>query len=142
MGDSIIKKIDPRKISRRKTAKICLPGKRAEQITAEMKSIPITNPSHVIIHARTNNLPTDCVRECAKHVEGLAKRVKERFPGAKVELSAMTPRRDIIALHKKIIDVNKMLQELCTKHGLDFIDNKNLNEICLNGSHLHLNPKP
>jgi hypothetical protein len=48
MGDSIIKNIDPRKISQRKTVKICLPGKRADQITAEVKSIAITHPSHVI----------------------------------------------------------------------------------------------
>lgn len=118
MGDSIIKNIDPRKISRRKTVKICLPGKRADQITAEVKSIAVTNPSHVIIHAGTNNLPTDSVRECAKHVEDLTTCVKERFPGAKFALSAITTRRDI-ALHEKIIDVNKRLQELCTKHGLD-----------------------
>ena len=57
IGDSIIKNIDPRKMSRRRTVKICLPGKRAEQITAEVKSIPVIYPSHVIIHAGTNNLP-------------------------------------------------------------------------------------
>ena len=50
IGDSIIKNIDPRKMSRRRTVKICLPGKRAEQITAEVKSIPVINPSHVIIY--------------------------------------------------------------------------------------------
>ena len=51
MGDSIIKNINPRKISKKKTVKVCLPGKRAEQIATEVKSIPLTNPSHVIIHA-------------------------------------------------------------------------------------------
>ena len=84
IGDSIIKNIDPWKMSRRRTVKICLPGKRAEQITAEVKSIPVINPSHVIIHAGTNNVPTDSEYECIKHVEDLAKCTKARFPDAKV----------------------------------------------------------
>ena len=53
IGDSIIENIDPRKMSRRTTVKICLPEKKAEQVTAEVKSISVTNPSHVIIHAGT-----------------------------------------------------------------------------------------
>ena len=95
IGDSIIKNIDPRKISRRRTVKICLPGKKAEQITAEVKSISVTNPSHVIIHAGTNNLPTDSEHECAKHAEDLVKCIKARFPVAKIALSGITIRRDI-----------------------------------------------
>ena len=136
IGDSIIKNIDPWKMSRRKTVKICLPGKRAEQITAEVKSIPVINPSHVI-HAGTNNLPTDSEYECIEHVEDLAKCTKARFPDAKVALSAITPRRDI-DLSAKMVEVNNMIQELCTKLGLYFINNNNLNESCLN---LNLNPK-
>ena len=109
--DSIIKNIDPRKMSRRRTVRICLPGKRAEQITAEVKSIPVINPSHVIIHAGTNNLPTDSEHECVKHVEDLAKCTKARFPDAKVALSAITPRRDIDP-SAKVFEVNNMIQEL------------------------------
>ena len=108
IGDSIIKNIDPRKMSRRRTVKICLPGKRAEQITAEVKSIPVINPSHVVIHAGTNNLPTDSEHECAKHVEDLAKCTKARFPDAKVALSAITPRRDI-DLSAKVVEVNNVI---------------------------------
>ena len=140
IGDSITENIDPRKMSRRRTVKICLPGERAEQITAEVKSIPVINPSHVIIHAGTNNLPTDSEYECTKHVEDLAKCIKARFPDAKVALSAITPRRDI-DLSAKMFEVNNMIQELCKKLGLYFINNDNLNESCLNGNQLHLNPK-
>ena len=127
-------------MSRRRTVKICLPGKRAEQIAAEVKSIPVINPLHVIIHAGTNNLQTDSEYECTKHVEDLAKCTKARFPDAKVALSAITPRRDF-DLTAKMVEVKNMLQELCKKLGLYFINNDTLNESCLNGSQLHLNSK-
>ena len=140
IGDSIIKNIDPRKISRRRTVKICLPGKKAEQITAEVKSISVTNPSHVIIHSGTNNLPTDSEHECVKHAEDLVKCIKARFPVPKIALSGITIRRDI-DVPAKIVEVNKKLQELCKKLGIYFINNDNLSETCLNGSQLHLNPK-
>ena len=40
-----------------------------------------------------------------------------------------------------MVEVNNMIQELCKKLGLYFINNDNLNESCLNGSQLHLNPR-
>ena len=86
MGDFIIKNIDLRKISRKKTVQVCLPGRRAEQIATEVKSITVTNPSHVIIRAGTDNLPTDNVPECVKHVENLTKCVKQRFPDSTMAL--------------------------------------------------------
>ena len=42
-----------------------------------IRKLSVSNPSHVIIHAGTNNLPTDSVRECAKHVEVLAKCIRK-----------------------------------------------------------------
>ena len=106
----------------------------------EVKSIPVINPSHVVIHAGTNNLPTDSEHECAKHLEDLAKCTKARFPDAKVALSAITPRRDI-DLSAKVVEVNNVIQELCKKLGLYFINNDNIKESCRNKSQLHLNPK-
>ena len=40
------------------------------------------------------------------------------------------------------MDVNKKIEEFCDKRGFEFIDNPNyINNSCLNGSNLHLNPK-
>ena len=44
-----MKNIDPKNMSRRRTLEICLVGKRAKQSTAEVKSTPVANPSHVIV---------------------------------------------------------------------------------------------
>ncbi len=41
------------------------PGKRAEEIASEVKNINVQlHPTHVIIHAGTNNLPTDTGDQC------------------------------------------------------------------------------
>ena len=40
------------------------------------------------------------------------------------------------------MDVNKKIEEFWDKRGFEFIDNPNyINNSCLNGSNLHLNPK-
>ena len=53
IGNSIIKHIGPRKLSKKQVYKHTYPGKRAEEISKEIRSIthPQTNVSHVIIHA-------------------------------------------------------------------------------------------
>ena len=96
IGDSIIKNINPRKISKRQIIKRTFPGKTAEEIKPEINTIPSeTAPSHVIIHAGTNNLPTNSVRETVKHIEELANCVKQRFPSSQIGLSSITIRNDI-----------------------------------------------
>ncbi len=63
IGDSIIKNINPKKISKKQVLKRTFPGKNAEDIKSEIKSILTgSTPSHIIIHAGTNNLPTNTVR--------------------------------------------------------------------------------
>ena len=58
VGDSIIKQIEPRKISRKKTIKRTYPGKTADEIKSEVESIKLDAfPSHIIVHAGTNDLP-------------------------------------------------------------------------------------
>ncbi len=141
IGDSIIKGINPRKISKRQIIKRTFPGKTAEEIKPEINTIPSeTAPSHVIIHAGTNNLPTNSVRETVKHIEELANCVKQRFPSSQIGLSSITIRNDI-DLSTKVMDVNKKIEEFCNNMGFEFIDNQNIDNSCLNGSNLHLNSK-
>ena len=137
----MIKNIIPRKISKRQIIKRTFPGKTAEEIKPEINTIsPGTAPSHIIIHAGTNNLPTNLVRETVKHIEELANCVKQRFPSSHIGLSSSIIRNDI-ELSTNIMDFNKKIEEFCDKRGFEFIDNQNINNSCLNGSNLHLNPK-
>jgi hypothetical protein len=124
IGDSIVKNINPKKISKK-----------------NVKSIPTNStPSHVIIHVGTNNLPINTADECVKNIEDLAHSAKARFPGSRIALSSIIGRHDI-DITSKILEVNKSLKVLRTKHGYAFIDNQNIDKSCLNGSNLHLNAK-
>jgi hypothetical protein len=98
-------------------------------------------PSHIIVHAGTNDIPVDLDNNCIKNIWSLASSIKERFPGSKIGISSIPVRHDA-DLTDRISTVNKQLQELiCVKNGFDFINNSNVDNTCLNGSQLHLNAK-
>ena len=74
IGDSIIKHIDPRKHSKKSVYKRSFPGKRIEEIHDEIDNIHLNvEPSHVIIHAGTNNLPSEGADSCARKLQKLAR---------------------------------------------------------------------
>ena len=63
----------------------------------EVKNINIHDqPTHVIIHARTNNLATYTREQCIKNIKGLRVSVKQRFPNAKLGVSSIILRKDIL----------------------------------------------
>ena len=54
----MIKHIDPKNLSQRHVYKFSYPGKTTGEIAEAVDNIAIvSNPSHVIIHTGTNNLP-------------------------------------------------------------------------------------
>ena len=54
------------------------PGKTSDQICHEVDSIHIdVEPSHVIIHSGTNNLPSDSVESCVSKTENLALKIRK-----------------------------------------------------------------
>ena len=141
IGDSIIKHVDPRKISRRKVTKRMFPGKTAEEIKAEVKAIKVKSlPSHIIVHAGTNDLPVDMPNNCIKNIKNLALSIKANFTGSRISLSSITARYDLYGLDQAIT-VNEQIQKFCTKNDFDYINNNNVDRTCLNGSSLHLNAK-
>lgn len=141
IGDSIIKHIDPKKLTKKRVRKFTYPGKTADSIQMELDSIDIqSTPSHVIVHAGTNNVPLDSVDECAKKIENLIVKVKAKFPNSKIGLSGITLRQDIETA-SNVQAVNKKLKIMSAKQKVAFIDNSSINNTCLNGSRLHLNAK-
>ena len=143
IGDSMIKNINPRKLSRKRVNKFTFPGKTAQEISAEIPNINMQSPrntTHVIIHAGTNNLPMDSSSKCMKNIKGLCTKVKERFPDAKLGFSSIIQREDI-DVTGKINEVNTQIEHLCKELGFAFINNSIIDESGLNGSKLHLNAK-
>ena len=141
IGDSIIKNIIPQKLEI-KVRKFTYPGKSAEEIESEIRNIDNASisPSHVIIHCGTNNLPIDQSNACLNKIEKLCSTMHDKFPNAEVGIAGITIRNDIES-SAKIADVNNKIKEMCIRHNYTFIDHKNINGSCLNGSKLHLNAK-
>jgi hypothetical protein len=119
-------------------SKYTYPGKSAEDIEAELRTIKVNStPSHVIIHAGTNNIPAEV---CVKKIESLVLKTKSKFPNSKIGVSGITMRQDI-EVGQNINQVNKKLENLSKNHNVSFIDNSSINNTCLNGGKLHQNPK-
>ena len=141
IGDSIIKNIDPRRLSKKPVRKFTYPGKTADQISEEVMSINVNgDPAHAIVHAGTNNLPTDSAQRCAEKIVDLAKSVKLKFPNSRIAVSALTHREDL-DLSAKLHDANESLKSLSESNNFTFIDNSIIDNSCLNSSKLHLNSK-
>ena len=69
VGDSMIKHVDPKKLSKKKVYKYTYPGETAESISAKISTLNAQiQPSHVIIHVGTNNIPILDLHVC--HVGG------------------------------------------------------------------------
>ncbi|CAB4040160.1 Hypothetical predicted protein [Paramuricea clavata] len=141
IGDSIIKNVSPVKLSKRKVYKFTYPGETTIEITNELAKINIKpDPSHVVIHAGTNDVPVESIDECVGNMEKLITTAKQKFPNSKIGISGLTLRQDS-DLISKIEEINEKVQSLSSKHDVTFISNMSIDETCLNSSGLHLNAK-
>lgn len=140
IGDSIVKNINPKKLSKKRVYKFTFPGKTAQEISNELQNVTAQTASHVIIHAGTNNLLADSADVCTSNIKMLAMKVQKKYPNAKISISSLTVRRDI-EVTEKTIAVNSNLKLVANKNNFYFIDNSIIDNSCLNGSELHLNAK-
>ena len=91
IGDSLIKNIDPQKLTKKTVDKRIYPGKTSDQICHEVDSIYIdVEPSYVIVHSGTNNLPSDSVESCVSKTENLALKIRNKFQTSKIGISSLT----------------------------------------------------
>ena len=91
IGDSMIKHINPQKLSKSLVGKSNFPGKRAKEIIPEINEIKSTSssPSKVIIHAGTNNPPTDSSKQCCDNIKNLCVAIQNEFLNAKLVYLAL-----------------------------------------------------
>ena len=63
VGDSMIKNINPRKLSRKRVNKFMFPGKRAEEIASEVKNINVQYIQPMLLYTpgRTIYQPTQVI---------------------------------------------------------------------------------
>ena len=140
IGDSIIKHIDPRKLSKKTVYKRSFPGKRVEERHDEIDNIMNDELSYVIIHAGTNNLPSESVDSCVSKNTKAGFEDSQKFQNSKIGISNII-HRDDINVSAKLSAVNGKLKEMANNDDFVFIDNSRIDGTCLNGSKLHLNAK-
>ena len=141
IGDSLIKNIDSQKLTKKTVDKRMYPGKTTDQICHEIDSINIdVEPSYVIVHSGTNNLPSDSVESSVLKTENLAFKIRNKFQTSKIGICSLTHREDI-SVSTKLSEVNEKLKEMSSRNGFHFFDNSLIDGSCLNGSKLHLNSK-
>ncbi len=103
----MIKNIIPEKMTQRKVYKYTYSGKTADQIASEVENINLDEtPSHVIIHAGTNDLSLDSSNDCIVSIENLCSSVQNKFVNAKIGVSSIVVRDDI-SVNDKIQEVNE-----------------------------------
>ena len=142
IGDSMIKHIDPKKLSQRHVHKFSYPGKTTAEIAEAVDNIAVASadPSHVIIHTGTNNLPSESADSCVADIKNLVLKVKSKFPNSSIGLSGIVYREDI-NVDAKRIEVNERVKLTAVDNNFTYIDNSVIDASALNGSRLHLNAK-
>ena len=69
----------------------------------------------------------------------MADSVRSKLPNCKLAMLNVTTRKDKNEIDKKMDTFKIKLSKFCKKNKIDIIDNKNLNDSCLNYKQLHLN---
>ena len=71
----------------------------------------------------------------------MADSVRSKLPNYKLAISNVITRKDKNEIDKKVETFNIKLSKFWKKNTIDIIDNKNLDDSCLNHKQLHLNRK-
>ena len=140
-GDSVLKHLQGHKMSRNSRVQISsFPGCTTEDMHDFIKPLLRKNPDEIILHVGTNSLRScDTPRSCADEIIDLATMVSCESP-AKIALSSLVGRSDDEALACKIAEVNRILEDCCTRKSWGFVDHSNISTSNhLNRSGLHLN---
>ena len=137
----MIKHIDPKKLSKKLVYKRWFPGKTGDQICSMIDDIYAdVEPSRVIIHAGTMNLPSRRVHSCVFNTEYLALKIRGKFQNAKIAISILTHRQEDTDASAKLLEVNIKLKEMTTRNGLTLWTIHTF-RTCLYGKKLLLNSK-
>ena len=139
IGDSMIKNITGMGISRENIIKMRPhPGATTIDICDYIKPELRQKLDVVIVHCGTNDIPNNIntVKKIKKLVKEIEENNHENIP--QVVISSIIKRYDQ-DYNEEIQSINDKLQRFCTSKGLSFIDNKNIDKLCLNKRKHHLN---
>ena len=138
IGDSMIKYINDREISRSSSVNIrSHPGATTEDLIDYVRPITRKNPKMMVIHSGTNGI-TNKVNTLQK-IRKVIHAIKENDVNDEIEIVLSSViHRDDQDVEDEISELNKKLENLCKGKGMRFIDNSNIKSPSLNRSKLHL----
>lgn len=143
VGDSIVRHMDKACNQEGDVVRLCYPGSKIEHITERVQNIVSGEGNNPVIltHVGTNNLSKDTSNTMIKKYEGMIDKFRSYCPQAHIVVSGILDRRDNKELRRGVPRVNKKLQDLCQRKGVEFLDHSLLThrEGWLSKDKLHLN---
>ena len=122
-GDSIVKHVDHRKMSRNNTVKVrSFRGAKIEDIHHYTTPLLWEEPSTLKIHTGTNNLASEEPMITKDKLLDLKERMEELHPNTDAILSTLTLRTDNPESKSKA----KQANELLFRSGIDIVNNDNI----------------
>ena len=145
IGDSLVKNIESRKLSRAcrgKTKVECSRGAKIKDIHKKanefLASGHIDRNTALIVHCGTNDLTVENEDAAATNLRMLINDLKPKTKS--LAISAVTLRNDSAVVTARIINrFNRLTESICEQTNVCFIDNSNILAHHLNRSNLHLN---
>ena len=139
IGDSIPKHLVGRRMSRQcRVVNRCIPGSKLE-LWIQLAPIIINEeqPSTVIIHCGTNNIPHLLVNECLELYRLLTSVILELNPSIHIAASSLTVQRKY-AISFWTKEFNARLSDLCFSNKWTYVNNDNISKDHLARDGLHL----
>ena len=140
IGDSIINQLTEEGLSRGcgKNVKVFAHGgATTEDIKCDLMKVIPMKPSHIIIHAGTNNAMSDTSRHICNELLFIKFLITDKLPDCKVTISCPIIRVDKPKANLTLVHLNRHLGEL----KIDTIVHKNIRDIHLGRKGLHLNDR-
>ena len=145
IGDSLVKNIEPEKLSRAcrgKTIVECSRGAKIKDIHKKanefLASGHIDGNTALIVHCGTNDLAAENEDAAATKLRMLINDLKPKTKS--LAISAVTLRNDSATVTtRKVNRFNRLTETICEQTNVCFIDNRNILAHHLNRSNLHLN---
>ena len=142
IGDSMVKHIDGNKIGRAARGKAIshsYSGATVNQLAKKFDENHAEKEQYntIILHVGTNDLVREEPKKVAADMENLINKAKAHTN--KLAVSGVIKRYDGKVNNHKIDQYNKLVNDLCSKHKITFINNSCIGKSLLNRSNLHLN---
>ena len=139
IGDSMVKDLEGHKMSRRKKITVhSTSGADSAAFKHYIKPVITKKPKQIVIHCGTNDLENPNI-DTVTNIKDIIEEIARSTPETIIAISSIISRYDKPLLNRKIKELNKEIQQMCTNLGAAFINNDNIGFQSLNGSRLHLN---